>query len=209
CAIPSNSCGNGSQGCKFVTVSGTVTPSVSISASTTTICSGETVIFTSTSNGGGGSPSYQWYLNGSPVGFNSSTYTTPSLTSNAQVYCVMTSSSSCANPTSATSGTTTITVVNTTPPCGVGIADIDFINNLNIHPNPNTGEFIIEMEITQPKDLEIKLLNAIGQVIYEEGLNKYAGKYQKTIDVGKQATGIYTLQLLSDEGIINRKIIIE
>ena len=65
------------------------------------------------------------------------------------------------------------------------------------------------MEITEPQELEIKLLNVIGQVIYEEGLNQYTGKYQKTIDISKQATGIYTLQLISNEGIINKKIIIE
>ncbi|MFH1321438.1 MAG: T9SS type A sorting domain-containing protein [Bacteroidota bacterium] len=70
-------------------------------------------------------------------------------------------------------------------------------------------KFVIKREITNPGDLEIKLLNVIGQVIYEEGLSKFAGAYQKTIDVGKYAKGVYTLQLISDEGAINRKIIVE
>ncbi len=96
--------------------------------------------------------------------------------------------------------------------CGeiVGIDEMNLNNQIiKIYPNPNTGEFVIEMEITEPQELEIKLLNVIGQVIYEEGLNQYTGKYQKTIDISKQATGIYTLQLISNEGIINKKIIIE
>lgn len=79
---------------------------------------------------------------------------------------------------------------------------------IRIFPNPNTGEFIIEMEITNPQDLEIKLLNVIGQVIYEEKLSKFSGVYQKTIDVGKQAAGIYNLQILTENGTINKKLII-
>ncbi len=92
---------------------------------------------------------------------------------------------------------------------GTGIEDIDFINYLNIFPNPNTGEFIIEMNITKATDLEIKLLDVIGKVIYEEKLNKYVGAYQKSIYVGDISKGIYNLQLLGGEGIINKKIIIE
>ena len=33
--------------------------------------------------------------------------------------------------------------------------------------------------------------------------------YQKAVDVGEYAKGIYNLQLLSDEGIINKKIVVE
>ncbi len=90
-----------------------------------------------------------------------------------------------------------------------GIEDVNFIDYLRIFPNPNTGEFIIEMNITKATDLEIKLLNVIGQVIYTEKLNKYVGAYQKSIDVGEYAKGIYNLQLISGEGTVNRKIVVE
>ena len=91
-----------------------VTPAVSISAnSSTTICSGQTVTFTPNPTNGGNSPSYAWYLNGSNVS-NSYSYTTSALTSNATVYCIMTSNATCASPTTATSSTIIITV-NPTP----------------------------------------------------------------------------------------------
>ncbi len=115
-------------------------------------------------------------------------------------------------------GTYTVTVTdsdgctdtdNTTVDSSEGIEDFDFIDYLSIFPNPNTGEFIIEMNITKPTDLEIKLLNVIGQVIYQEKLNKYVGAYQKTIDVSEYAKGIYNLQLLGGEGTVNRKIVVE
>ena len=93
--------------------------------------------------------------------------------------------------------------------CTIGIVDIDFINNFSIYPNPNTGKFVIEMNITKVTDLEIKLLNVIGQIIYQEKLNKYIGEYQKSLNVSDYAKGAYNLQLISDQGIINKTIIIE
>ncbi len=66
------------------------TASVSIVASSNPVCSGTPVTFTATPVNGG-TPSYQWYRNGSPVGSNLATYTyTP--TNNNQVYVIMTSS---------------------------------------------------------------------------------------------------------------------
>jgi len=187
-----------------ITVNSNIAASVSISASPgSTINQGDNVTFTATNTNNVPSPSYQWKLNGNNVGTNSNTYSNSFLANGDQINCVISSSSPCVTGSPATSNTITM-IVNP-----VGIAEIDFINNINIYPNPNTGEFVLEMEITKPENLGIKLLNVIGQVIYKENLIKYSGTYQKTIDVSKQVTDIYTLQLLSDEGIMNKKIIIE
>jgi len=74
--------------------------SVSISSSPTTpICQGTSVTFTAAPVNGGASPTYQWYLNGNPVGTNSASYTTSTLDNSDQVYVEMTSSQSpCATP---------------------------------------------------------------------------------------------------------------
>ncbi|MBI1838545.1 MAG: T9SS type A sorting domain-containing protein [Flavobacteriia bacterium] len=92
---------------------GTVTPSVSIASSipNNTICSGSTVTFTATATNGG-TPTYQWKVNGGNVGTNSSTYSTSSLTNGQIVTCIMTSSIS--GTTQVTSNAVTITV-NQTP----------------------------------------------------------------------------------------------
>jgi len=92
------------------TVTSGVTPAVSISATTTTICTGTNVTFTATPTNGGITPSYQWKLNGGNVGTNSATYSNAALANGNTVSCVMTSSLSCASPTTATSNTITMTV---------------------------------------------------------------------------------------------------
>jgi len=81
---------------------------VYISASSTSICAGNSVTFTVTgTTDGGASPEFQWYVNGSDVA-GGSTFTTSTLTNGASVHCVMYSSQSGISP--ATSSTITITV---------------------------------------------------------------------------------------------------
>ncbi|MBI2057346.1 T9SS type A sorting domain-containing protein, partial [Candidatus Pacearchaeota archaeon] len=110
CVTVTDANGCTDQTCATVNVTPSVTPSVLISASSINICSGDQVIFTATPTNGGSSPSYQWKLNGGNVGTNSSTYSNSSLSNGDQVYCIMTSNANCANPTTATSNTITISV---------------------------------------------------------------------------------------------------
>jgi PKD repeat protein len=91
------------------TVNTTVTPAVSISATASTICAGTSVTFTASPTNGG-TPSYQWKLNGGNVGSNSNTYTNTTLANGDIVTCVMTSTAACASPTTATSNAVTMTV---------------------------------------------------------------------------------------------------
>ncbi|MBW8052088.1 MAG: hypothetical protein FVQ77_17440, partial [Cytophagales bacterium] len=89
----------------------------------------------------GSSPfTYQWYKNGSPItGATDSSYTTPTLTlsdSGSAYYCYVTNCSG----SNATSNIAALTVVTTT-----GIKNIDFINNINIFPNPTPGKFTLEV----------------------------------------------------------------
>jgi gliding motility-associated-like protein len=63
---------------------------VSISASATTIYSGQSVTFTAKGVSLGTSPAYQWQLNGANVGDNSSTYTSNTLKNGDVVVCLIT-----------------------------------------------------------------------------------------------------------------------
>ncbi|MBA2582371.1 MAG: gliding motility-associated C-terminal domain-containing protein, partial [Bacteroidetes bacterium] len=95
-----------------ITISSSITPSVSISQTPAgSFCSGTTLSFTATPANGGSVPSYQWLLNGSNVGPNSSTYSSSMLNDGDVISCIMTSELSCASPTAATSNSITITVI--------------------------------------------------------------------------------------------------
>jgi hypothetical protein len=98
-----------------MTVNPAVVPLVSIVASATTICAGTNVTFTATPTNGG-TPSYQWKLNGANVGTNSATYQNGALVNNDVVTVVMTSTATCASPSTATSNAVSMTVTSPVVP---------------------------------------------------------------------------------------------
>ncbi|WPR71173.1 T9SS type A sorting domain-containing protein [Flavobacterium sp. NG2] len=116
CASPKTITSNPIQ----VTVNPNLPVSVSVGASATTICAGTNVTFTATPTNGGTNPIYQWKLNGTNVGTNSSTYSNSALTNGDIVSVVLTSNESCTTGNPATSGNTTMTV-NPNLPVSVSI----------------------------------------------------------------------------------------
>lgn len=106
-SVIANGCGTSSPSSTTVTVTASVTPGVTISASANPVVSGTTVTFTPTPVNGG-APSYDWRVNGLSVGTsNTYSYTPNDLD---QVYVIMTSTLSCVTTTGAKSNTITMDV---------------------------------------------------------------------------------------------------
>jgi PKD repeat protein len=112
CASPQTTTSTGIS----MTVSPSITPGAAISTPSTTICAGTIATFTANINNGGTAPTYQWTVNGSPVGNNSSTYTSNSLSNGDMVRVDLTSNASCVSQTSVSSNTITMTVTPTVVP---------------------------------------------------------------------------------------------
>ncbi|MFN3404697.1 MAG: hypothetical protein ACK40G_11415, partial [Cytophagaceae bacterium] len=62
-----------------VNVDPAVIPTISIAADVNPICPGGTVNFTATVSGEGATPTYEWFINGSPQGVNSTTFSSSTL----------------------------------------------------------------------------------------------------------------------------------
>jgi len=92
------------------TVNPNLIPAVTIEASDSDICPGDTVTFTATPTNGGTAPVYQWKIGTTNVGTNSPTFTTTELTDGKSVSVVLTSSETCLATTTATSNVLTTTV---------------------------------------------------------------------------------------------------
>jgi hypothetical protein len=98
-----------------INVISAVQPTISISTSNTTLCSGTSATFTSSIVNAGSSPSYQWFVNGLSSGV-SSTYASSALNNGDVIQCVLASSLQCASPASDTSNAITVTVNNAVLP---------------------------------------------------------------------------------------------
>ena len=113
CVLNSNAtCATGNPTTSNVitmTVSPNLTVTVNISASANPVCSGIAVTYTATPNNAGGSPVYQWKVNGVNAGTNATTYTYNPIAGD-QVLCILNSSIACPIGNPATSNTITMNV---------------------------------------------------------------------------------------------------
>ncbi len=91
-------------------VENTLTASLSLVVSTETVCEGQPVEIQAQSVNSGNAPSYQWMLNGNPVGANSPTFTLAMPQHGDQIHCSMTSSKNCVMTNPVSSNVLTLTV---------------------------------------------------------------------------------------------------
>ncbi len=96
----------------YVTVTPTISPSLSINqiSGLNPLCAGAAASYTALPVNGGSAPSYQWKVNGTNVGTNSSSYSSTSLSNNSSVTCVVISNAVCASPSTVSSSAITMTV---------------------------------------------------------------------------------------------------
>ena len=94
-----------------VTITASVTPAVSVTASQSSICTGTNVTFTAIPTNGGAAPTYQWKNNGSNIsGATAATYATTSLVSGNAITVTMTSNATCLSTSTATSTAVSVTI---------------------------------------------------------------------------------------------------
>ncbi len=89
----------------------------------------------------------------------------------------------------------------------VGISDINNKKHLQIYPNPTTGRFTLEIDLKENTELSIKLYHFTGQLIHSEDIGNVTGNYTQQMDLGRYAKGIYYVQIITDTGVITKKVI--
>ncbi len=135
---------------------------------------------------------YQWFFNGSLIpGATEQDY---DFTMNGNYYVQVFNSFGCSTSSAV------FTVSN------VGIEENSASSLMNLYPNPTTGNVTLEFNLKNSAPLKISLMNISGQVIYSETLNAN-GAFRKQIDLSGYANGIYYLQAITNDEVINRKVI--
>jgi hypothetical protein len=83
------------------------------------------------------------------------------------------------------------------------------INNLSIYPNPSRDVFNISFTSEDIQNLKIRILNLIGEELVNKNLEQFIGEYTKQIDLTNNAKGIYFLEIETNDGVINKKLILQ
>jgi hypothetical protein len=154
----------------------------------------DTVIATVTN--GGTNPSYQWYLNASPVpAATSSMFIRSSFTNKDSVSCIVTRNDACH--------------MNTINSIVIYVTDVAVpfdeltMTNIALVPNPNKGIFSVKGTLGSTEDaaLTIEVMNMLGQVIYKNNATAQGGHINEQIALGNNLPqGNYILNLRTTNG---------
>jgi hypothetical protein len=82
------------------------------------------------------------------------------------------------------------------------------IANLEVYPNPSRDVFNVTFSSEDVQDLKVRILNLIGEELLTEDLQQFIGEYTKQIDLSNNAKGIYFLEITTNNGLINKKLIL-
>ena len=83
------------------------------------------------------------------------------------------------------------------------------INNLEIYPNPIRDVFNVSFISDSKQSIEIRVVNLIGEVIFIENLEDFEGKYTHSFNLEEYSKGVYLLELDTDNGIVNKKLMLQ
>ena len=96
-----------------------------------------------------------------------------------------------------------------TQPTTIRLEGGSAINNLTIYPNPSRDIFNMSFTSDTKQDLRVRIMNVIGEELINENLEQFIGEYTKQINLSDNAKGIYFLEIEMDNGVINKKLILQ
>jgi hypothetical protein len=83
------------------------------------------------------------------------------------------------------------------------------ITNLDIYPNPSRDVFNITFTSEEVQNLKIRVLNVVGEELMSEDLQQFVGEYVKSINLKNNSKGIYFLEIETNDGVINKKLVLQ
>jgi len=96
-----------------------------------------------------------------------------------------------------------VTVKNT-----LGVSEMNAYN-ISVYPNPNNGIFSLVLNTGDQTNVNIRIYNVLGSIVYSEGNVNIFNKLTKTLDLSSLPGGIYHLRVDGDQGSSIKRIIIE
>ena len=99
--------------------------------------------------------------------------------------------------------------VTWTQPNSIRVDELSSINSLEVYPNPSRDVFNVEFTSETKQTIEVRVVNLIGEIIFSENLEDFEGKYTHSFNLEQYSKGIYLLELDTDNGIVNKKLILQ
>jgi hypothetical protein len=168
---------NGCEGSDTVTVTINTPPTVSGTASSTTVCLDDANVT----------------LTGSPAG---GTWSGPGVTGNSFDPSVGVGTQTLTYSYTDTTGCFGTADVAVTVNACVGVAENTLAEGVNVYPNPNNGVFTLAIN-ANVGDVVIEVVDMQGRVVYASNENNVQTGFTKQISIETQASGLYFIRVTS------------
>ncbi|MGB0884844.1 MAG: T9SS type A sorting domain-containing protein, partial [Chitinophagales bacterium] len=88
------------------------------------------------------------------------------------------------------------------------INEIDFTNGINVFPNPVSDVLNISFELNSAQDAVVELVSIDGRIVSSVSSNNTT-VVNEAINTSKLSTGMYILNVTTDEGKFTKNIMVK
>lgn len=167
-------------------------------------CPGPDLLFTATVTNGGDTPNILWFRNGQPV-WNGPDYTLFGAQNGTEVYCRVTpvNPPPCTMPSQTQSNTIVVNCISSAV-----VEMLDGIQQWNIYPNPNDGQFSLSVSPTEAIIGHIRVIDMLGRPVSSEEVQWPAGHRFHRIELPGVAPGVYWVALESRGQVMRKGVVV-
>jgi PKD repeat protein len=157
----------------------------------------DTVVFTNLTNTGGLATTYSWTFGDG----GTSTQTAPvhKYLTRGNFTATLTAQNVCGN----TNKPRTIAILPN------ALNEIDGKSLIHAYPNPNQGQFELQIENQAIGEMQLNVYNLFGQLVWQDKWQKRSDKIAQTVDLKSVTTGTYLLKMECNQKIEYFKFIVE
>jgi PKD repeat protein len=78
---------------------------------------------------------------------------------------------------------------------------------VSVYPNPAHDQFTLAFDLISNEQVDIELVNMVGQVVWTQNGSYSSGRHDITVDLSAFANGVYSVRIKTDKGIVSRRLI--
>ncbi len=80
---------------------------------------------------------------------------------------------------------------------------------LVVYPNPNQGQFALQLHHTKATKAEVVIADAKGVIVERRQVQLTEGKQTLSFNLGNKATGLYIVKVISEDGVQTTKVLVQ
>jgi hypothetical protein len=89
------------------------------------------------------------------------------------------------------------------------IAETSVATQVSVFPNPASSVLNVEFTLSSTQEVTLQMADVLGKTAYTNQINGVAGSNNLTIGLRNMSSGIYTLNIVSANGVATEKVVIK